>query len=64
MGEHTRRDTTLVVIYVIGAVLLAAVLLIGLLAFKGQPIPDVLQNVAVGSLTGLVGLLVKPPASL
>lgn len=64
MGEHTRRDTTLVVIYVIGAVLLAAVVLIGLLAFNGQPIPDVLQNVAVGSLTGLVGLLVKPPSSL
>lgn len=27
------------------------------LAFQGIPIPDVLQNIAVGSLTGLVGLL-------
>lgn len=62
MSEHARRDVVSVVIYVIGLVLTLAVALIGLLAYNGQPIPDVLQNVAVGSLTGLVGLLVKSPA--
>ena len=46
--------------YVIGAVaavLLLAVLGIILLASISHPIPDVLQNIAVGALTGLVGLL-------
>lgn len=46
------------VIAFIGLVLLMAVALIGILAVRGQPAPDVLQNIAVGSLTGLVGLLV------
>lgn len=33
------------------------------LANPQRSIPDVLQNVTVGSLTGLVGLLVRPPSS-
>lgn len=49
------------VILAVATALVLSLLLIGLLAFKGQPIPDVLQNVAVGSLTGLVGLLVPRP---
>ncbi len=49
-----------------GVIVLALVAVLGIiaLAWRGQPIPDVLQNVAVGSLTGLVGLLVpvrQPP---
>lgn len=45
---------------VILAVALALVLcIVGIivLAVLGHPIPDVLQNIGVGSLTGLVGLL-------
>lgn len=48
------------VIGLVGACLLVSVLGIVLLATLGHPVPDVLQNVAVGSLTGLVGLLVRP----
>lgn len=33
------------------------------LANPQRTIPDVLQNVTVGSLTGLVGLLVRPPSN-
>lgn len=48
----------------VGATLILSVLGIVLLAFGdfggGRPIPDVLQNIAIGSLTGLVGLLVNP----
>lgn len=47
------------VIYIVGAALLLSVAVIGYLAgTSDRPIPDVLQNIAVGSLTGLVGLLV------
>ena len=46
------------VVAVIGAVLVVAVLGIIALAATGKSTPDVLQNVAVGALTGLVGLLV------
>lgn len=49
---------TRMVVALIGAVLLLSVVGIIVLATRGNPIPDVLQNVAVGSLTGLVGLLV------
>lgn len=49
------------VTYLVGACLILCVVGIVLLAVNGSTIPDVLQNVAVGSLTGLVGLLVKPP---
>jgi hypothetical protein len=48
----------------VGATLLLSVVGIVLLSFgdfgSGRPIPDVLQNIAIGSLTGLVGLLVQP----
>lgn len=47
------------VVYIVGAVLLLSVAIIGAIAgLTDRPIPDVLQNIAVGSLTGLVGLLV------
>lgn len=51
------------VIVLIGLVLLLAVGGIIGLATNEQPIPDVLQNVAVGALTGLVGLLVPSGVS-
>lgn len=51
-------NTITLVISFVGSCLMAALVGIVLLAWQGQPIPDVLQNVAVGSLTGLVGLLV------
>lgn len=41
-------------------VLILAVALIGYLAAVGSGIPDVLQNVAVGALTALAGVLVRP----
>lgn len=50
-------NTRLVIIAVTVALVLSVVGIV-LLAVLEQPIPDVLQNVAVGSLTGLVGLLV------
>lgn len=46
------------VIGFVGFTLLGSLAGIVLLALNAQPIPDVLQNVAVGALTGLVGLLV------
>ena len=54
-------DRLHLVIMFVGATLLVSVAGIVYLsagAGEGRPIPDVLQNVAVGSLTGLVGLLV------
>lgn len=50
--------TLLLAVLVIGAALLACIAGIVALAATGHPVPDVLQNIAVGSLTGLVGLLV------
>jgi hypothetical protein len=51
---------TRAVVYLVGATLILAV--VGIIYLSagtgGRPIPDVLQNIAVGSLTGLVGLLV------
>lgn len=48
------------VICFVGTCLLASLVGIVVLAYAmpARTIPDVLQNVAVGSLTGLVGLLV------
>lgn len=46
------------VIAFVGCTLLAALVGIVILAGQGHTVPDVLQNVAVGALTGLVGLLV------
>jgi hypothetical protein len=46
------------VIGFIGTVLLSCVVGIIVLSYTDHAIPDVLQNVAVGALTGLVGVLV------
>lgn len=54
-------STRLVVLAVAAALLLAISGIIGLAALD-QAVPDVLQNVAVGALTGLVGLLVPTRA--
>lgn len=56
------RVYVLVVAFV-GLCLLACVVGIVTLSLANpqRTIPDVLQNVTVGSLTGLVGLLVRPP---
>ena len=58
---HTR------VILFVGATLILSV--IGIIALswnvvdvQGQRIPDVLQIIATGSLTGLLGLIVNPKA--
>lgn len=52
--------TILVAVGIVGALAVIAVLGIIGLAVYGQPVPDVLQNVAVGSMTGLLGLLATP----
>lgn len=54
---------TTTVIYVVGACLVLSVMGIVGLSAIGNTIPDVLQNVAVGSLTGLVGLLAPSRSS-
>lgn len=46
------------VIAFVGVTLLGAVAGIVVLAVQAIAIPDVLQNIAVGAMTGLVGLLV------
>lgn len=46
------------VVLALTATLLLAVGGVIALAFNNQPIPDVLQNIAVGSLTALAGVLV------
>ena len=45
------------VILFVGALALLALALIGLLAYAERSIPDVLENVSVASVTGLVALL-------
>lgn len=50
--------TIRLVIGILGAVLLLCVALIGLLAWHERAIPDVLQNIAVGSLASMGTLLV------
>jgi hypothetical protein len=54
----------LLVVGFVGVCLLACVVGIVVLSLANpqRTIPDVLQNVTVGSLTGLVGLLVRPPS--
>lgn len=52
-------DRLSLVIAFVGATLLGSVVGVIALALNGQPVPDVLQNIAVGALTGLVGLLVN-----
>lgn len=50
------------VVTALAATLLLALVGIIALAWIGNPIPDVLQNIAVGALTALAGVLV--PSSL
>lgn len=52
--------TILVAVMLVGATLLLSVVGIIALALTAHPVPDVLQNVAVGSMTGLLGLLAMP----
>lgn len=52
--------TILVAMLLVGSTLILSVVGIIALAILDHPTPDVLQNIAVGSLTGLVGLLVTP----
>lgn len=48
------------VVYILGIVLILAVVgIIGITIFSDKGIPDVLQNLSVGALTGLVGMLVQ-----
>lgn len=47
------------VVIILGAVLVLSVVGVIALAINKIPVPDVLQNIAVGTLTGLVGLLVQ-----
>lgn len=49
------------VILLLGATLLLAVATIGLLAYAGKTVPDVLEMIAVGALTGLAGVLARRP---
>lgn len=50
------------VICLLGTTLLTSVVAIAWLSYVRAPIPDVLQNVAVGSLTGLAGVLARKDA--
>lgn len=47
------------VVAILGVVLVVSVAGVIGLAVTGIAVPDVLQNIAVGTLTGLVGLLVQ-----
>jgi VIT1/CCC1 family predicted Fe2+/Mn2+ transporter len=58
----TTERLAFAVVLIVGAALIVCVALIGWLSAQQQPVPDVLQNVAIGSLTGLLGLLIKPPS--
>lgn len=58
----TDRRIYLTVVLILGGALLACVVAISVLAGLGKGIPDILQNLAVGSLTGLAGLLSKGPS--
>lgn len=56
-------NTYRVAILFVGSTLLLCVVGIIVLAMgggSGRPIPDILQNIASGSLAGLIGLLVNP----
>lgn len=49
------------VVLVLGATLLACVVAITVLASLDRTVPGILENLAVGSLTGLAGLLARQP---
>jgi hypothetical protein len=53
-------DKMLAVIVLLGCALLGSIAAITFLAAQSATVPDVLQNLAVGSLTGLAGVLARP----
>lgn len=55
------NNLTIVIVFVGGVLVLGLAGIVGL-SLTDHAIPDVLQNVTVGALTALVGLLVKPGA--
>lgn len=57
------RRTFFAVIVVLGATLLICVAGIIALTMQGLTAPDILENVTVGALTGLAGLLARGPSS-
>lgn len=59
----TDRRIFLAVVLFLGGTLLASVAAIAVLAGTGSPIPGILENVAVGCLTGLAGLLARGPST-
>lgn len=54
------RGTFRIIAVSVAAVLVLCVVGIVLLALSDKPVPDILENVTVGALTGLVGLLASP----
>ena len=59
----TDRRIFLAVVLTLGATLLSCVAAIAVLSGLDNNVPTILENLAVGSLTGLAGLLAKGPAS-
>jgi hypothetical protein len=57
----TDRRTFQTVILVLGAALILSLLSIAVLAGLDKNAPSILDNLAVGSLTGLAGLLARGP---
>lgn len=54
------RSTFRVIAISVAGVLLVCVVGIIVLSLSDKTIPDILENVTVGALTGLVGLLASP----
>lgn len=53
---------SVIAVTILGALALLSLLLIGLLALRGQETPDILIATVSGSTTGLLGLLVPRPS--
>lgn len=58
----TDRRIFLAVVLFLGATLLATAVAIAALAFFDKTTPGILENLVVGCLTGLAGLLAKGPS--
>lgn len=59
----TDRRVFFAVVAFLGGTLLLSVAAIAVLAGLDRPTPGILENVAVGCLTGLAGLLARGPAT-
>lgn len=57
------RSVFRLVIIFLGATLILSVLSIGALAGFGKDVPGILENLAVGALTGIGGLLARSPGA-